>query len=182
MSRKRIVVRTPLPLSRMAAFWIQNAAMRDNICRDGIMIAIFPDYTMRSRLRHRFLVRWQCSPAYTIHSAPLYASSPPSIPREARHHQRHGSVAGSPAAAISSRDRSKPRNPMTFYIPLTSENRTPSIFVVDPKYEWKLTPMMMLCMLSRHCLETGRNTSLVRAAGLVDTSCIFIYRISLSFS
>jgi hypothetical protein len=29
-----------LPLSRMAAFWIQNAAMRDNICRDRTMIAV----------------------------------------------------------------------------------------------------------------------------------------------
>jgi hypothetical protein len=107
MSRKQIVVRAVFPL-------FQNAAMRDNICRDRIMITAFPDYTMRSRLHHRFVLLCQCSPAYTMRSAPLCASSPPSTPREVRYHPRHGSVACSPAAAISSRDRSKPRKPTTF--------------------------------------------------------------------
>jgi hypothetical protein len=62
MPRERIVVRAVLPLSCMATFWIQNAAMRDDICRDRIIIAAFSDYTMRSRLHNRYAMLCQCSP------------------------------------------------------------------------------------------------------------------------
>jgi hypothetical protein len=131
LSRKRIVVRAVLPLSRMAAFGIQNAAMRDNRCRDMILIAVFPDHTMRSRLHHRFVMLCQCSPAYIMRSAPLSTSSLPSTPREARYHRRHGNVGGSPAAAISSRRRSKPRKLATIY-------KMPSIFDADPKLHMEI--------------------------------------------
>jgi hypothetical protein len=134
LSRKRIVVRAVLPLSRMAAFWIQNAAMRDNKYRDRITDRCF------SRLHNALPPTpsvCQCSPAYTMRSAPLSSSSPPSIPREWRYYPTHVSVAGSPAAAMS-RDRSKPRKPTTFYNPLTSENKMPSTFASYPRIQMKI--------------------------------------------
>jgi hypothetical protein len=71
-------------------------------------------------------------------SSKIVASSPPSTPREARYHRRHGSVAGTPAAAISSLDRSKPRKPTTFYNPLKSEDSMPSIFGADPEIQMEI--------------------------------------------
>jgi hypothetical protein len=144
MSRKGIVVRAVLPLSRMAAFWIQNAAMRDNRCRDRVIIAVFPTtqcapaYSIALSLQTHSPPRSQTGPTMTDSGSPQspkaptpperVASSPPSSPREARYHRRHGRVAGSPAAGISSRDRSKPRKPTTFCNPLTSEDKMPNIF------------------------------------------------------
>ena len=160
--------------------------------------------------RSLFFPTTQCAPAYIIalslhtHSPPRsqtgptmadsgspqspkaptppkrVASSQPFSPREARCHRRHGSVADSPAAGMSSRDRSKPRKPTTFYSPLTSEDKIPNIFY-----------SIHMCINARHVLPVvprhrPQHIASSRAAGLVATcTCIcriFASRISASFS
>jgi hypothetical protein len=64
----------------------------------------------------------------------------------------------------------------------------PSIFVADPEIQMEIQyrddAMYVLSEVPMYVLsaDTGRNTSLVRAAGQVAVSRIFIYRISRSAS
>jgi hypothetical protein len=138
------------------------------------MIVVFPDYTMRSRLHHRFVPSHTLSAKITDRanhgglrksskpegpdSSQTCASSPPS-PREARYHRRHGASLVARRRAISSRDRSKPRKPTTFYNPLTSEDKMPNIFYSIYMFICLYVPSVVPRQRPQHIASSRRRAS-----------------------